>query len=136
RHNIPLFGARILRFINKNMVDAAIQLEEHPGCHGACGEKRAAFLDQIIIVEQRARALCLVKGFEDGNGNRHDRFRRLGNTNGSQARHEAYEPKLFDRQRIKDIRIFLTLLLGYEGLAWLILLGEESELVIIKKLSP
>ena len=51
----PLHGAGILCLVHQNVVDPAIQLEQHPRRHGWIGQKRTRFQDQIIEIQPAAR---------------------------------------------------------------------------------
>ena len=63
RDDVPLPRTGILRLVDQNMIDAAIELVVHPaGCaaveHGQC------LVDQVVIVEQAAFLLlaAVVRG--------------------------------------------------------------------------
>ncbi len=48
--NPPLRRARILRFVNENMIDAGIELVEHPARIGALEERERA-IDEIVEIQ-------------------------------------------------------------------------------------
>ncbi|EKD59662.1 MAG: hypothetical protein ACD_54C01211G0002 [uncultured bacterium] len=53
----PLVGAGILRLIDKDMVDAAIQPEQHPGGNVGIGQQQLGAGDQIVEIKETARGL-------------------------------------------------------------------------------
>ena len=55
----PLPGAGILRLIHKDVVDSAIEPEQHPLRHRRRRQKVARALDQVIEIEQAAQPLAL-----------------------------------------------------------------------------
>ena len=54
--DLPLLRARILRLVEQQVIDAEIELVEHPG-GGAAVEQRERAVDQVVIVEQAAPRL-------------------------------------------------------------------------------
>ncbi len=54
--DLPLLGACVLRFINEDMVDAAVELVMHPG-RGLILQKIGGLADEIVVIERAARAL-------------------------------------------------------------------------------
>src|SRR5690606_11305991 len=55
--NLPLLRARILRLIDKDMLDAAIKLEHDPGRYAITDKQIAGFQDQIVIIKPSATGL-------------------------------------------------------------------------------
>src|SRR6187401_994991 len=54
--DLPLPRARVLRFVDQDVVDAKVQLVEHPG-RGRVAQQRQRLVDQIVIIEQSAPLL-------------------------------------------------------------------------------
>ena len=54
----PLGLGSVLCLVNENMIDATIELEQHPRCTGV-GHKIAGALDQVVEVEGAASVLEL-----------------------------------------------------------------------------
>ena len=63
--DLPLPRARILRFVDQDVIDAEIELVEHPG-RGGVAEQRQRLVDQIVIVEQAAPVLLQPVARDDG----------------------------------------------------------------------
>ncbi len=59
----PLRLAGVLRLVEQDVVDAGIELVEHPGGLDAQAASACAG-DQVVIIEQRARALLALVGGE------------------------------------------------------------------------
>ena len=57
--DVPLRLRSILRLVDQNMVDAGIELVEHPGRVDVL-QQRAGALDQIVEIEPAARVLELA----------------------------------------------------------------------------
>ena len=55
--HLPLVGVGVLRFVDQHMVDAAIELVEHPGRARRALQQAPRGHDQIVIVERRAPPL-------------------------------------------------------------------------------
>ena len=58
----PLFGVRVLRLIDKNMVKPTVQFEQHPRRPGTFAQKIQALQDQIVIIQPRPDFLFTVVG--------------------------------------------------------------------------
>ena len=136
RHYIPLFGAGVLCFVHENMVDAAIEFVEHPGCHGACREQCARLRDQVVIVEQSTCPFLVLESIEDRDGNRYDGLRRFSDTNGLEPADKAQDTLLFLLQRVRNLRILFAEFLRDDGLAWRHLLCEEHTDIVVDGVCP
>src|ERR1700682_966576 len=58
-NDFPLFGARILRLVDQNVVDAAVELVVHPG-RGLVGQEIEGLADEVVIVEKAACVLPVL----------------------------------------------------------------------------
>ena len=76
--DVPLLGGRVLGLVQQDMVDAAVQLEQHPGGVGAAGQQLHRPVDQIREVQPAGRRLGrVVEGGVDPGQGQH-MFRLLG----------------------------------------------------------
>ena len=55
--HLPLVGVGVLRLVDQHMVDAAVELVEHPGRTVRALQKAARRHDQVVVVERRAPPL-------------------------------------------------------------------------------
>ena len=63
----PLIGAGVLRFVDKDMVDAAVKTEQHPCGDGGVGQQGLGAGDQIVEIEEASgRFGGLIKRQEGG----------------------------------------------------------------------
>src|SRR5262249_7086998 len=60
RNDRPLRWIGVLRLINENVVDAAVDLEQNPGCSTRAGHKVLRLEDQVFVVERGFIALSTV----------------------------------------------------------------------------
>src|SRR5450631_722967 len=74
--NFPLGFARILRFIDEDMVNSRIELIEHPTRFEAF-EQTQCFFDEIVEIENSARGFLLAVALEDGHRNLDQRTRAI-----------------------------------------------------------
>ena len=62
--DLPLLGIGVLGFIDQDMVEPAIELEENPRRHRAIDQKIAGAVDEIVIIETALRRLRGLVGFQ------------------------------------------------------------------------
>ena len=55
--HLPLVGVGVLRLVDQHVVDAAVELVEHPGRTGRALQKAPRRHDQVVVVERRAPSL-------------------------------------------------------------------------------
>ena len=55
--HLPLVGVGVLSLVDQNVVEAAVELVEHPGCAVGVRQQPACGDDQIVIVEGGAPSL-------------------------------------------------------------------------------
>ena len=63
--HLPLVGAGILRFIDEDMVKAAVQFIEHPGGVIAALQQAGGVFDEVLIIEGGALLLLLLEAGDD-----------------------------------------------------------------------
>ena len=90
----PLRRARILRLVDEDMIDAGVELVEHPGRFGTF-EQRQRLGDEIVEIEDAPRGLDRVIAFEDRVDEASERDRALKGFSGFQLRTETIETGLF-----------------------------------------
>jgi hypothetical protein len=79
--DLPLLGVGVLRLVDQHMVDAAIELVEHPG-RVAAGEQRQRLVDEVLEVEGAKTHLRLLDTGVDFRREREERARALGGARG------------------------------------------------------
>ena len=102
--DLPLLGRRVLGLVHQDVVDAAVELVEHPGRTGGRQQVPGA-LDQILEVEEPAPALGRVVVVEDRARHRHQGGGALGRVGSLAPGQEAEEPRLFGIERIAQCRL-------------------------------
>ena len=110
-HDLPLLRAGVLRLVDQHVVDAEIELVEHPG-GGRAREQRQRLVDQVVVIEQRA-AFFLAAVARDHVGR--DGDQRAGAVAGGQrafAREQRADAVLFGEQARQPIGMFVGDLLG------------------------
>ena len=90
-NHVPLDRAGVLRFIDQNVIHAAIQTEQHPIRHGRILKKKPALPDQVVKI-QPSPSLLLV-GIK-GQKRRGEVVQGHGALGGSQA--QTLGPGLFN----------------------------------------
>ena len=84
-HDLPLFGAGILRLVDQDVVEPAVELVEYPSRCFPLLQEREAFGDQIVVVEHAASALLLDIDFAHSIGQCQCRFGQQGGLGGAAA---------------------------------------------------
>ena len=64
----PLLGAGVLRLVDEDVIDAAVELVQDPGRAAALFQQIRGALDQVIVIEAGARRLVALVGREQGLG--------------------------------------------------------------------
>ena len=64
--DLPLHGARVLRLVHQQVLDAAVELVEHPGGIGPLPQQLARAGDEVLEVIGPAAALGLLEFRDDG----------------------------------------------------------------------
>ena len=81
--DLPLGGAGILRLIDKDMVDPAVEAKEHPLGHLFSGQKPPCGADQIVEIEPAAQRLGLCVAGQESGGKA---VQRMGSARGHQPK--------------------------------------------------
>ena len=129
-HDAPLLGAGILRLVDQHVVDAEIELVEHPGS-GRAAEQVKRLVDKVVVIEQRA-AFFLV--FVACDHFRRDGDQRLGafaRGERTLARQEFADAVLFIDETRQPVGVLLGDLLGDDIGARLELGGAENLEIIV-----
>ncbi len=72
--DLPLLGARVLRFVDENVIEAAVELVEHPLRFAAFAfEQRLRLQDQVVEIERACDASRLRVALQDNAGERVER---------------------------------------------------------------
>ena len=100
--NCPLRLARILGFIDENMVDAGIELEHHPTRVGTLQERDGTG-DQIVEIEFAAHGLCGLIAGEDFADENHQSGRALETSGGLPFCPQDFKPRLFGFEVCEEI---------------------------------
>ena len=111
--DLPLLGVRVLRLVDQHVVDAAIELVEHPG-RVAAREQRQGLVDEILEVERAETHLRLLDAGVDLGGEREESRRALGGARGLALVDERAHAILLAQQRVLQA---LADILGEEGRA-------------------
>ena len=74
----PLLGVGVLRLVDEDVVDAAVDLEQHPGRRAGARQERLRLEDQVVIVEHGLALLGAVILGLDRVGEQKHRRARLG----------------------------------------------------------
>ena len=64
RDDFPLLGIGVLRLVNQDVVEPAIELEQHPGRDAVVPQQVERGQHQIVVVELRVQALALAIGVD------------------------------------------------------------------------
>ncbi len=92
-------GAVSLRLVHQDVVDAAVQLVQHPGRVGPPGQELAGLQDQVGEVQGAARLLGPVVGAHIGGRQDQGMHRVLRDAGGAEAFAGGLQPVLFAQQR-------------------------------------
>ncbi len=58
RHDLPLLGVGVLRLVDQNVVEAAVELEQHPWRDAGVAQQIKGGRNQVVIVEDALGALA------------------------------------------------------------------------------
>src|SRR3546814_13788803 len=103
-----LFRSGVLRLVDQQVIEATVELEQHPGDAAVAREQTVGIVNEVVVVEQNTRLLVALVGFQNGVA---ENQQRPGG-----ARHHQRIAVL--RQRQKALRLALQRLQGA---------GERSE---------
>ena len=109
--NVPLIGRGVLRLVDENMVDAAVELVQHPARIGAL-EQAARRHDQVAEIEQAARFLFGAIGLQDLAHDGQQCARARHHMRGLAALAQRADALAFGFQRLADLRVLFGKTLG------------------------
>ena len=100
------FGARVLRLVDQHVIDAEIELVEHPGRRGVA-EQRQRLVDQVVVIEQPAPVFFGAIALDHRMGDGDERGAAVTRAQGEFARDEIADAILFGSKRVAQSRIRL-----------------------------
>ncbi len=128
--NVPLPRTGVLRFVDQDMIDAAVELVMHPAGRDLV-QHRKRLVDQIVIVEQAA--LVLFAAIVHGGCGR-DMQQRLGAVAGDDCAallDQGSEPHDFILEQACNGRICVAKPFGQHGFAGLLVPGEKHAEIFV-----
>ena len=105
-HDAPLLRAGVLRLVDQHVVDAEIELVEHPGRRRA-REQLDGLVDQVVIVQQRAAVFFGGVARDHFGGDGDERAGAVARGNRALARQQFADAILFGDQPRHPVRIVL-----------------------------
>ena len=131
RH-VPLFGAGVLRFVDENMVESAVELEEHPFGAPRPRHEIARGKDQIVVIDPAARALARLIVLQHRMSEGQDRGGRAGGGGPVPADDRPFEALRLRPQDLRGARRRLEHRRGRESFPDLPI-GREIEPAIVRE---
>ncbi len=127
RHHLPLLGIGVLRLVDQDMVEAAVELEQHPRREARTvgPQQIARLVDEIVVIELDPQFLGLFEGMQDRAAETQQRRRRLGGHHRAAMLAGRRKPHGFGGQRIGDARVFGCHGFRRQRFARRLLLGKE-----------
>ena len=110
--DVPLVGTGILRLVDEDVVDARIELVEHPGGRIGARQKVAGADDQVVEIERRGAQLCARVAIEDRVADEEERLGRGVGLRRVVALDERQQPLRLGLEILRQVRPLLA-----EGLA-------------------
>ena len=96
-------GAGVLGLVDQDVIEAAVELVEHPFGAGACGEQPGREADKIVEVERRAASLERGVALQHRLGEPHQRHGGLDHREMDALSTKRHERRLRRRQVSRDI---------------------------------
>ncbi len=118
-HDVPLVGGGVLRLVDQHVVDAAVELVEHPGRIGPLGQKLVGSLNQVCEIEPAHGVLGALVKADVGPGQVQHRQAVFGDPRGADPAAGVAQALLLSRQLGQDPgvhRLGPELRLGLSGL--------------------
>ncbi len=126
--DLPLLRIGVLRLVDQDVVQPAVQLEQHPG-HGGhavlAAQQRVGRQDQVVVIEQRLGLLLRLIGAQKRLGQRQQGGGGGGDSGRANPFHQRNEPLRLTLQRRQGGGEGCRRLLGDEGLAGTALRRQE-----------
>ncbi len=98
--HVPLRGAGILRLVHEDVIDTAIELEQHPLRHRRFAKQGPRAQDEIVKIQQPRRRLARRIGVKEGRGEAVQRGGARGGGQREPARARALDPR---HQRVERV---------------------------------
>src|SRR3546814_19973644 len=57
----PLFRAGVLRLVDQQVIEATVELEQHPGDAAVAREQTVGIVNEVVVVEQNTRLLVALE---------------------------------------------------------------------------
>ncbi len=102
----PLCRRGVLHLVQQQVVDAAVELVQHPGGAGIDQQVRGA-ADQVVVVQQPGVALARGVGVQHRRGERHQRVRHCGDFQRPPAVLDRFDTRGFLQERLGQRRLRL-----------------------------
>ncbi len=96
-NDLPLLRTGVLRLVDQDVIDAEVELVEHPGGRNDL-EKRQRAVDQVIVVEQRAPLLFHLVAVNHFLGDGDERARSLAGIKRALTLEQRADTFLFGQQ--------------------------------------
>ena len=125
----PLLGVCVLRFVDQNVVDAAVQLIKNPGRDARTLQQPVGGQDQIVVINQTAAAFGPLVNLYHGGGKTRKGGAAAGRLQKLQALHRRFETRRFLCDHTLQSRLPLERHLGRNAGAWLIFCGQKYRLM-------
>src|SRR3546814_6831313 len=61
----PLLRAGVLRLVDQQVIEATVELEQHPGDAAVAREQTVGIVNEVVVVEQNTRLLVALVGFQN-----------------------------------------------------------------------
>ena len=132
-HHLPLLGVGVLRLVDQDVVEPAIELEQHPGRHPRTLQQVAGAEHEIVVIEQRARRLVPLIGGEQRAAEPHQRDRGGMERGGAPRRDHRHEAIGLLRQRRSGLGLALSELPCHQMGAAGAFLGEEGAEILVEE---
>ena len=113
-NDLPLLRAGVLRLVDQDVVDAEIELVEHPGGRHV-GEQRQRLVDQVVVVEQRAPLLFARVAVDHLLGDGDQRARAVAGIERALAREQGADAVLLGEQALEPVGMPLGQCLGEQA---------------------
>ena len=102
-----MLGAGILRLVEQQVIDAEIELVEHPGGGGAL-EQRQRAVDQVVIVEQAAPRLLAPVAHDHLMRDRDQRAGAVAAFGGAQGVEQGADALFLAVETFGDLRMLMA----------------------------
>ena len=136
RDHLPLLRVGVLRLVDQDMVEAAVQLEQHPGGDAVLGQQVLCGQDQVVIVQPGAVGLELGVGLDQRFGQDEQGGGGVGDSRRLDPVEDLAQALGLGHQGLEGGREGCGGLLRQQGLAGDALGGEEVFDEFVEALDP